>query len=294
MERRYLALPVLVLVIIVMAVYALTIAFSIYGNQGQLIPLSSTTGPPKSPSPPSGLTGAIITNIIDGDTIDLDSGERVRLLGINTPESGEILFEESSKRLEALVMNKSVLLEIDKTNSGIYTRLLRHIYVLGPDGSYINAGFLIVLEGLANTYFVEPDILYKEIFHQAEEYAINNELGLWKPSNYSVCIDILNFVYDSEGDDRENLNGEYITLKNNCNYPIQTNNWTLKDEATHIFRFPQSTIPASGTITIHTGKGDNTDNSLYWGMTTPIWNNNGDTVLIWDENGNLVFRELYG
>jgi len=54
-------------------------------------------------SPAPEITSAIVPRIIDGDTIELQNGERVRLLGINTPEKGQPYYEEATNRLQELI-----------------------------------------------------------------------------------------------------------------------------------------------------------------------------------------------
>ena len=54
-------------------------------------------------SPAPEITSAIVSRIIDGDTIELQNGERVRLLGINTPEKGQPYYEEATNRLKELI-----------------------------------------------------------------------------------------------------------------------------------------------------------------------------------------------
>ncbi|MGB2842733.1 MAG: hypothetical protein WBC40_09725 [Halobacteriota archaeon] len=65
--------------------------------------LVSTPLPTATLSPAPEITSAIVSRIIDGDTIELQNGERVRLLGINTPEKGQPYYEEATNRLKELI-----------------------------------------------------------------------------------------------------------------------------------------------------------------------------------------------
>jgi len=47
------------------------------------------------------------------------------------------------------------------------------------------------------------------------------------------------------------------------------------------------------SITIHTGSGTDTETDLYWGQESAVWNNDGDTVTLRDENGTIVIEETY-
>jgi micrococcal nuclease len=120
---------------------------------------------------------AIATNIIDGDTIVVSGGERVRLLGVDTPEKGEFYYSESKKKLESLIENKEVELERGEgDDKDKYGRLLRYIFLNGT-----NINLKLVEEGYAICYFYEPSI-YKESCKQLEENAIANKIGRWQNS----------------------------------------------------------------------------------------------------------------
>jgi competence protein ComEC len=57
---------------------------------------------------------------------------------------------------------------------------------------------------------------------------------------------------------------------------------------------PGPTLNSGATITLHTGGGTDTETDLYWGSGRPIWNNDGDTVIITTANGDVVLEETYG
>ena len=61
-----------------------------------------------------------VSKVIDGDTITLENGEKVRLIGIDTPERGQCYYKEAKLRLTELVLNKKVELEKDITNRDKY------------------------------------------------------------------------------------------------------------------------------------------------------------------------------
>src|SRR3989344_5970003 len=74
---------------------------------------------------------AFVSRVIDGDTIEVLIGEKkesVRLLGINTPERGEVLYEEAKKFLEELSLNKSVRLEFGRDKYDRYNRTLAYVF----------------------------------------------------------------------------------------------------------------------------------------------------------------------
>lgn len=76
-----------------------------------------------------------VTNIVDGDTFDIFSGERIRMICIDSPEKGEKGYEEAAQYLEYLILHKEVTLEKDVSENDSYRRLLRYVYV---DGIFVN------------------------------------------------------------------------------------------------------------------------------------------------------------
>lgn len=133
-----------------------------------------------------GITGNVVkegpyrvVNIVDGDTLDLDNGERVRLSGINTPETGECYYQEAKNKLAKLVLEKEVYLERDFSDRGNYGRLLRYIYV---DDIMVNS--VLVLNGYAKVYHkYKDDTKRYEELSKLEEVAIEKNLGLWNCEN---------------------------------------------------------------------------------------------------------------
>lgn len=119
----------------------------------------------------------IVTFVVDGDTIEINSGERVRLIGIDAPESGSPYYSESRNKLSELVLNKQVKLEKDISDKDRYGRLLRYIYM----GSLF-VDLEMVRQGYATVYTYPPDIKYSEQFLSVEQQARTQKLGLWAPA----------------------------------------------------------------------------------------------------------------
>ncbi|MBI2673652.1 thermonuclease family protein [Candidatus Woesearchaeota archaeon] len=120
------------------------------------------------------------TRVIDGDTFVIDSGEKIRLIGMNTPERNEYYYIEAKERLEALILNKTIYLEKDKKNKDKYGRLLRYAYT---DDSFVN--FELVKEGYARSYLIEPNDRYINKIKETEIEAKNKKIGIWNFSNTS-------------------------------------------------------------------------------------------------------------
>lgn len=116
-----------------------------------------------------------VTYIVDGDTLDVDTGERVRLICINTPERGEYYYSEAKEYLKSLTLNKEVDLIKDISETDRYGRLLRYIYL--TDGTFVNE--LMVRNGYGRAYPYYPDTTLCPQIENAEEIARENHLGIW-------------------------------------------------------------------------------------------------------------------
>jgi len=141
-----------------------------------------------------------IIKVYDGDTFQIDTGEKVRLLGIDTPEkwdSGKLdkdsersgkdkelikaLGQLASDYAEKLLLNQKVTLIADSTNSDTdrYGRLLRYAYL--EDGTFFN--LKIIQDGYAYAYTKYP-IIFQSEFLDAQREARENRRGLWGDINF--------------------------------------------------------------------------------------------------------------
>lgn len=114
---------------------------------------------------------ALVTRIVDGDTIVVEGGQKVRLLGMDTDERGEPCYTEAKNVLAGLILNKEVQLERDGEDKDMYGRLLRWIWL---DNKLINEE--LVRLGLAAARFEQP-VHYQERIVAAEKAAIDGKLG---------------------------------------------------------------------------------------------------------------------
>lgn len=122
----------------------------------------------------------LVTRVIDGDTIEIEGGQRVRYIGIDTPETVDprkpvqCYGQEASNKNKELVAGKRVRLEKDISNTDKYGRLLRYIYI---GDEFINN--TLVLQGFAVSSSYPPDIKYQDIFRKSQQEAIDSNRGLW-------------------------------------------------------------------------------------------------------------------
>jgi endonuclease YncB( thermonuclease family) len=98
---------------------------------------------------------------------------------------------------------------------------------------------------------------------------------------------------DAAGDDGDNLDDEYVVFENTGAAAVEMTDWQVSDEAGKTYTFPTFTLDAGSSVTLHTGSGTDTSTDLYWGSGSPVWNNSGDTVFVYDDTGTLVLEAPY-
>lgn len=137
----------------------------------------------------------LVTRAVDGDTLVLENNERVRLIGIDTPEIHESnklnrdaqrsgqdaatiknLGRQSYEFTKKLVEGKRVRLEFDVERYDKYKRILAYVYL--ADGTFVNAK--IVEEGYASLMTYPPNVKYADLFLKLYQQARQNQRGLWK------------------------------------------------------------------------------------------------------------------
>jgi micrococcal nuclease len=122
----------------------------------------------------------LVKSVIDGDTIDVATIGRVRLLGIDAPEIGRgydssaPFGREARERLTQLVLHRWVRLEQEGAELDVYDRHLA--YVMTEDGQFVNA--LLVREGLARVSARTPLTKLAEL-QRAEAEAQAFRRGMW-------------------------------------------------------------------------------------------------------------------
>lgn len=123
-----------------------------------------------------------VTFVFDGDTVELNTGQRVRYLGIDTPEidhennTAEPFGFEARRYNERLVLNKTVRLEYDRERYDRYGRLLAYIFL--SDGTLVNE--VLLQEGLGYYLFVTAKGEYDKRLLAAQQQAMATGKGIWK------------------------------------------------------------------------------------------------------------------
>lgn len=271
-----------------------------------------------------------VIKVVDGDTIDIEINnvsERLRLIGINTPETVdprkpvECFGKEASDKAKEILNNNNVRIEADDNsgNRGKYGRLLRYVFL--EDGTNFNK--LMISEGYAYEYSYDVSYKYQDEFKQAEEEAREAKRGLWAsgvcdefnsskdtteidnteietPENIDQIIqeeDILEngmgklkitYIFYDGVEGRQEPD-EYVSIKNIGKDDMSISGYTLEDESGKIYTFNNVSLNSGDTVKIFTGCGANSSNVLYWCYTkSAIWNNTGDTAFLKDSKDSLV------
>ncbi len=125
-----------------------------------------------------------VTRVIDGDTFEIESGEHVRLIGINAPEISDIFGQEAKQYLSDLIENKTVDLKSDiiSNDTDRYGRLLRYVIFNGVD---INKK--MISDGFAFAYLkyhFSNSIDYKQTQFLARE----SNIGIWGDNKQESII----------------------------------------------------------------------------------------------------------
>jgi micrococcal nuclease len=123
----------------------------------------------------------VVKKVIDGDSIQLETGEIVRYLGIDTPElaskegGAEFYAKEAARYNKKLVFLKKVSLEFDVEKKDHYGRLLAYVYVKNV---FVNAE--LVKLGYARAMIKPPNTKHQELFLSYQKKAMAEERGLWQ------------------------------------------------------------------------------------------------------------------
>lgn len=136
-----------------------------------------------------------ISYVYDGDTVKLKDGRRVRIIGINAPETekeghrGEFLADQSTERLKSLLNREDVSLLLGQEKQDRYKRWLGHIYV---EGQLVSERLL--RDGLAFHIAIPPNVEFSDCLKEAELSA--GKRGLW--SRYSEIRKKVSDLKDKE------------------------------------------------------------------------------------------------
>jgi endonuclease YncB( thermonuclease family) len=257
---------------------------------------SSTESPAPSGSIASGWRSV---QVVDGDTLDVsgpDGNVTVRIIGINTPESGECFAEEATDALAALVADEELVLVTDRSDVDQFGRALRYVETAGG----VDVGAELVAGGFAIARRYPPDDARADTYAELQQAAQDERRGLWAPdacgaSDLDGVEIVVEINADAPGDDGQNLNGEWVRFTNAGDDVVDLDGWEVADEsASHRYRFSGLRLDPGSSVTLFSGCGTDDATSRYWCTSgSAVWNNSGDTVFLRDGRGNIVVSLSY-
>lgn len=250
----------------------------------------------------NGYIETTVTNVVDGDSIEVmvnNTTEKIRLIGIDTPETvhttvGEEPFEkEASEYTKKQLINQKVRLVFDVGLRDQYGRLLAYVF---KGSQFINES--LVSEGYAKVSTYAPNVKYSKMFTWLQQAARESKKGLWAgestiqppiKSQETPSVLTSNVVIVSIDKAKEN-----VVIKNQGTSSIDLNGWKLvseKGSQQYIFKAyglsPGQTISVISGNDVLAGAGE-----ILW-TTDNIWNNyEDDPGALYDGTGNLVSRKI--
>ena len=208
----------------------------------------------------------IVERVVDGDTV-IVNGSSMRLLGINSPEKGEVGCFEAKQFLEEKILDEEVRIYFGKNKFDRYGRKLGYVFL-----NSMNVNLESVRKGYSNFYFPSGKSQYYNQFVKAWNECLEEEIGLCeKCLEYGIIL--------KEWD----IEKQIVVLENICDYSINLAGWSVKDEGRKKFVFDERIFMGRENI-----KLDVEDwNEDY------VWTNSGDSIFVRDSEGKLVIFDSY-
>ncbi len=177
-----------------------------------------------------------------------------------------------------------------------YTSFADRVYRTDRDGTVTVMGFP---DGRFDVVFGEgpfpQDALPGPVSSSPEESlrtsSPDDEAGT-RPMGLQGILSIT--VHPHEGDDRDNLNDEYVVIENRSRTRLGIGLWRLCDLSSRCFRFPPgASIAAGRRAVVYSGYGSTDGVSFFMNNSRSVWNNNGDEATLFDGGGNTIVRYVY-
>jgi endonuclease YncB( thermonuclease family) len=242
---------------------------------------------PGAPVPSS----AVVVAVYDGDTVTLDTGDKVRLRWVNTPElkPAEAYGIEGREAAAALLLNKKVQLVYGQVKRDGYGRLIAGMRT--EAGEDLSTHLLEL--GYGHLFVIPPDDSDLTPLIEAQERARKGRRGIWSDERYQGELHITSFHANADGDDRENPHGEYLRVCNVSPRPLDLQGYKLTDINGSTWTLPELILPPGNTVKIISGKGANQPDpasqlEIYLQTDGPVWNNAHDRATLYDRYGKVV------
>ena len=265
----------------------------IHFTLGLLLSIPNAFGGPDASAPVPD-TGRVV-EVYDGDTLTLASGDKIRLRWVNTPElrPKEDYGIEAREAARELVLGRVVKLVPGPVKRDGYGRIIAGIEIDGIDLST----HLLSL-GLAHLFLIPPDDADHTARKAAQSKAREAGRGIWSTDRYRGVLHITSFHANADGDDRTNVNGEYLRIANVSDRTVDLDGFRIAEQSGRSWMLPPMLLPPGHTFKLHSGIGSNQPDpekqmAVFLGNETPIWNNTRDRASLYDRHGRLIDSRLH-
>ena len=247
------------------------------------------------------MTPATVTRIVDGDTLWIrfpcpppgpDAEEKVRLMGLDTPEIGQPGADEATRFVRRSIGDATVYLAFDFRRRDRFDRLLAYVYL--ADGTLLNARLIAC--GLARPYREDRNH-FSDLFERlaagprpddcptTTRTAPSDTPASPSPGTAAVAIETI----------ANRSRHEHVLLRNNTSEAVDVSGWRIRDDDDTRLRIPPTEpLPPNGMLAICSGSGC-VGNPVPSIRLTPknVWGNGGDAAVLCDAGGAEVDRYCY-
>jgi endonuclease YncB( thermonuclease family) len=227
-----------------------------------------------------------VKQVIDGDTIELNNGARVRISAVNAPEIGEEMGDEAKSFADRFLAEKQIVFVRDKKKPDHYGRMLGDILA---DGQSLRLA--MVKEGYAHILIYPPDLPknFDELL-AAQLEARKEKRGIWALKRFTGPMHITTVHQASKG--KATLIDEYVRLANVDSQAINLEGFILSNQKGLSFHFPNLDLPVGYSVLVVSGIGKNKLDPgrqlvLYWNLTQSVWERD-DVARLKDKSGKMV------
>ncbi len=263
-----------------------------------LLSLAARAADPAPAGLPTTPTTGTVKSVYDGDTFTLNSGDKIRLKWVNTPEMKPLEpYAQEAKELTQSFVGSG---ELQLVWSGANPRDGYGRIVAGVRTSEGDLSEALLRAGLAHLFVIPPDDTDLSRLVAAQQEARAARRGIWGSDTFQGTFHLTSFHANAPGDDTTNVNGEYLRICNITSEPASLEGWRLVNRAGSTYRFPNVVVPAGHTARVMSGKGASGPDAVgqidvYLGSDAPIWSNEADKAELYDPAGVLRdYREHHG
>jgi len=280
--------------------------------------VAGTTAPAQAVLAPSsrvwsyGTVYGTVTNVVDGDTVDVkiqgDSSTvgavSIRNNGIQATEKGQCHYSEAKAAMSKLTYGKTVRLTTKYVTESSLGRPVRYVDVWNGT-TWVDVQTALLTAGHGMYLDIGADTTRWRQHSLASQQARAKGIQLWDkdycgsgPSQSTPLRVWVNF--DGDGDENLNPNTEYIRVLNTSSTALSLSGWWLRSGGPTLYKFPSTAkVPAKGYVTLRVGKGTNTTTTFYWGFSAPYYPNTngaiarGEGAYLFDPQGDVRASAIY-